>query len=99
MGVRENKVERFLKSEVEQLGGKSYKWVGLPGVPDQIVVVSGCFWLVEVKTVDGVLSPVQKRRHEELGVLGARVRTAYGETGVREFIEEVKDVIKTATTA
>lgn len=99
MGVRENKVEKSLKDKVRALGGKSYKWIsGEPGVTDQIVIVSGHFWLVEIKTVDGVLSPAQKRRHEELGALGARVRTVYGEMGVREFIEEVKHVIKTAAT-
>lgn len=95
MGVRENKVERYLKSEVELLGGKSYKWVGLAGVPDQIVVVKNDVWFVEVKTVDGVLSPVQKRRHKELALVGAKVTTVYGDSGVDNFIKELGNVIKT----
>lgn len=99
MGVRENKVERSLKTEVKALGGTSYKWTGTPGVPDQIVIVTGNVWLVEIKTIDGVLSPAQKRRHSELSDHGAQVRTVYGELGVREFIEEVKNVIATTTTA
>lgn len=99
MGVRENRIERLLKDEVVKLGGNSYKWVGLAGVPDQIVIVQGRTWFIEVKTVDGVVSPVQQRRHKELTAIGAKVRIVYGDQGVHEFIKEVKHVIKTATTA
>lgn len=99
MGIRENRVETLLKSEIKALGGISYKWTGMPGVPDQIVIVRHRVWMVEVKTADGRLSPMQQRRHRELTDHGAQVRTVYGDTGVHEFIEEVKNVIATATTA
>ena len=99
MGARENRVERLLKDEVLKLGGNSYKWVGLAGVPDQIVIVQGHTWFVEVKTVDGAVSPVQQRRHRDLISVGAKVRVVYGDAGVHEFIKEVKHVIKTPATA
>jgi hypothetical protein len=40
MGVRENKVETYLKEQIAKLGGISRKWVspGMDGVPDQIVI-------------------------------------------------------------
>jgi len=40
MGVRENKVETYLKDKMKELGGLTRKWVspGHDGVPDQIVI-------------------------------------------------------------
>lgn len=84
MGVRENKVERYLKSEVKSLGGITRKWVSPmhDGVPDQIVIINGTVVFVEVKTVDGVLSVNQIREHNRLRAAGARVVTVYGNAGV-----------------
>ena len=89
MGKRENKVENYLKSEVKKLGGISRKWVspGRDGVTDQIIIVDGVVWFVEVKTVDGRLSPPQIREHKRLRDAGANVTTVYGEMGVDVFIE------------
>lgn len=88
MGTRENKVEKYLDSEVKKLGGLTRKWVspGRDGVPDRIVVVCGEVWFVEVKTSDGKLTPIQKREHDRLSEAGALVHTVYGESGVDEFI-------------
>ena len=92
MGVRENKVERYLKKQITKIGGVARKWVspGQDGVPDQIVILRGVVWLVEVKTVDGVRSPVQKREHKRLRDAGANVTATYGDAGVDKFIEELK---------
>ena len=91
MGVRENKVERYLKSCIKAIGGDTRKWVcpGVDGVTDQIVMRQGEVWLVEVKTTDGELSEAQLREHERLEDLGMRVRTVYGAAGVDEFMKEV----------
>lgn len=96
MGQRENKVETYLKDQVTELGGLSRKWTsqGVNGVPDQIIVVEGHVWFVEVKTVDGHLSPAQRREQLRLSMARANVRTVYGREGVDEFIEEVKKKIK-----
>lgn len=88
MATRENKVETYLKASVVSIGGISRKWVspGRAGVPDQIVIIKGQVWFVEVKTLGGRLSDVQKREHERLIKAGANVTTVYGTSGVDEFI-------------
>lgn len=99
MGTRENKVETYLHQCVTALGGTTRKWVspGRLGVPDRIVVLPWGIWLVEVKTTDGDLSPVQVREHQRLTDAGAQVRTVYGHAGVDELIKELKGA-QTATT-
>ena len=88
MGVRENKVEKYLDSEVKKLGGITRKWVspGRDGVPDRIVIINGAVWFIEVKTLDGELTPVQEREHQRLKDVGAKVLTVYGHEGVDYFI-------------
>jgi len=101
MGVRENKVEKYLDTRFTELGGATRKWVspGVDGVPDQI-----CFlpynnlvryvehdevYFVEVKTFDGVLSERQDREQTALRNVGADVTTVYGERGVDKFIDYI----------
>lgn len=92
MGIRENKVEKYLDDEVKFLGGITRKWVspGRDGVPDRIVILSGVIWFVEVKTTDGKLSEAQKREHTRLRAVNANVVTVYGKEGVDEFIRILK---------
>lgn len=89
MGVRENKVEKYLDSEVKKLGGITRKWVspGCDGVPDRIVIINGDVWFVEVKTLDGEVTAVQAREHHRLWKCGANVRVVHGEWGVDLFIK------------
>lgn len=95
MAARENKVERYLDSEILKLGGITRKWVspGVNGVPDRIVIVNGLVWFVEVKTVDGRLSPWQKREIERLNDHGVAALVVYGVEGVDEFIQDVKETL------
>lgn len=88
MGVRENKVERYLHKEVTKIGGTTRKFVspGVSGVPDRITVYEGRISFVEVKTVDGVESSSQKRESERLRACGAEVFTLYGEEDVNRFV-------------
>jgi len=90
MGSRENKVEVYLDRCVKKVGGLTRKWTGLAGVPDRIVIIKGDVWFVEIKTVDGRLSEIQKREHVRLRDVGARVFTAHGKEGVDEFMEMFK---------
>lgn len=93
MGVRENKVERYLHKQVEKLGGTTRKWVspGYDGVPDRLVFFTGLpIFLIEVKTVDGELSEAQRREHGRLKGHGCAVYTVYGSQGVDDFIIGVK---------
>jgi len=99
MGVRENKVERYLHDRVTALGGTSRKWAspGMRGVPDRIVIVPWGVWLVEVKTSDGKLFSDQVREHQRLTDAGARVRTVCGHQGVDQLIIEVMNAQTTTT--
>lgn len=95
MGVRENKVEKYLDKQITALGGLTRKWVspGRDGVPDRICIVKGRVWFVEVKTVDGKCSPVQLREHVRLRDAGADVRVVYGEQGVDDFIKNIEWIV------
>ena len=88
MGIRERKVEHFLNSEVEKLGGLTEKWEGRDGNPDRIVILNGVVWFVEVKTVDGVFKGNQIRKAKRLKKAGANVHVVWGRQGVLEFINE-----------
>ena len=91
MGVRENKVEKYLDSEMVKIGGITRKWVspGRDGVPDRIVIFTGDVYFVEVKTVDGIVSDDQKREHDRLRNAGAKVYTVWGNKGVDIFIKKI----------
>jgi len=59
----ERDIERYLVRRVAERGGRAYKWVspGHVGVADRIVMLpGGRVWVVELKTVKGRLSPLQK---------------------------------------
>jgi len=88
MGVRENKVEKYLDDQVKLIGGITRKWVspGHDGVPDRIVFIDGRVYFIEVKTVDGKLSSAQKREHDRLTDHYDEVHTVYGEFGVDELV-------------
>lgn len=92
MGTREAKVETYLDHQITLLGGLTRKWVNPArrGAPDRIVVLAGRVVFVEVKTVDGVLSPHQRREHERLRQAGAHVHTVYGAAGVDQFVEWIR---------
>ena len=92
MGAKENQVESYLHKRVVEAGGKTYKWVSpsCVGVPDRIVIMpGGKVYFVEVKTIDGKLSPVQKRRLYELSHLGATAYVLYGTEEVDRFMEMI----------
>jgi len=99
MGVRENRVETYLKKQIKLLGGQSFKWVspGLHGVPDQIVILKGVVWFVEVKTLDGKLSIQQARRRKDLQNLDANVTVVHGNQSVDKFINKLKQEVLNAS--
>lgn len=90
MDELEKAVEAKLREGVKALGGVSYKWVspGQSGVPDRIVIWPNRIDLVELKTIKGRLSPIQKRqigRIEE--VLGRKVMVLYGTADVEVYLK------------
>ena len=90
--VLEKEIETKLIDGIRKLGGRSYKFVspGNNGVPDRIVILpGGRVIFVELKTMIGRLSKLQKMQTTMLSRLGCDVRVLYGEDGVRAFLEEL----------
>ena len=57
------------------------------GVPDVIVVKDGHFHALELKTVDGRLTPAQIEVHKLLESAGAEVATGYGLDDALDWLE------------
>ena len=91
MGKRENKVETYFKDRIANLGGRSYKWVcpGETGVMDQIAIVAGWTFFVEIKPGSRGLSPHQAKKAKELRGLGARVYAAKSFEGVNRVVADI----------
>jgi len=62
MGVRERDVENHLRKRVKAAGGKVFKWASPAqrGVPDDIVLLHGQVWFIEVKAPSGKLTKLQE---------------------------------------
>lgn len=59
----EKHVEQYFKKRVEEIGGKTYKFVSPAhrGVADRIACLpDGSTWFVEIKTEGGTVSPLQR---------------------------------------
>lgn len=96
MGALENKTESYLISEVEKIGGVTYKWVspGRVGVPDRIVIIDGLIIFVEVKPIGGVLQPWQSREIKRLTDNGACAVVVYGNNDVDKLIIFINDLLQ-----
>lgn len=92
--MRESDIERRLVQGVKKLGGKAYKFVspGNVGVPDRLVVLPGGVVLfVEVKALDGRLSPNQRLQMRELTQMGAHVFVVWDAGDVDVFLQACRD--------
>lgn len=69
---REFKIEDYLKDQIEQLGGKCYKFVspGYDGMPDRIAVYMGCVIFIETKRPGKKPRKLQGIRLRELNIQG-----------------------------
>ena len=69
----EKHIEAYLVKRVKALGGIAYKWRGHGGAADRIIVLpDGTVWFVEVKTIGGRLSALQKVFAANMARLGQR---------------------------
>lgn len=90
--MEESKIEKYLKKQIELLGGKALKFVspGMSGVPDRIVLLpQGKIIFVELKAPGKKPRPMQKYRIKELRDLGFRVEIIDSIEKVNKFIREV----------
>lgn len=89
--LRESKIEKYLKDEVEKLGGLCLKFMSsIRGVPDRIVILpENRIYFVELKQEKGRLSKLQKYMHRQFEKRGVPVYVPYSKSDVDKFINEV----------
>ena len=88
----ERDVEAYLVAAVKAKGGKAWKWTspGHSGVADRIVLLpGGAVWMIEVKTDQGKLSPLQAQFRREAQALGANYVCLYGRKDVDLWLRSV----------
>jgi len=82
----EKHIEAYLVKRVKALGGIAYKWRGHGGAADRIVVLpGGVVWFVEVKTIGGRLSALQKVFAADMARLNQRYCVLWTKEQVDEF--------------
>ena len=91
--MNEKTVERKLVEAVRSMGGLCPKFVspGWDGVPDRIVLLTGCVVaFVETKAPGKRMRPLQKRRKMQLEGLGFRVFCVDSVEGIKEVLDEIR---------
>jgi hypothetical protein len=82
----EKHIEAYLVKRVKALGGIAYKWRGHGGAADRIVVLpDGVVWFVEVKTLGGRLSALQKVFAADMARLNQQYCVLWTKEQVDEF--------------
>lgn len=86
--TREKEIERYLVNKVKKAGGVAYKWVspGNRGVPDRIILLNDRVLFAELKAPGKKPSALQRRIHDRMLSLGARVWVIDSKEQVDEFI-------------
>ena len=90
--MREKLIEKYLRLEVEKLGGLCKKWncEGWNGVPDRIVLFPyGKIYFIELKKTGARPRALQEYRHQQLEKLGFTVLVLDSTLSIDEFIESV----------
>jgi hypothetical protein len=87
----EKQIEAYLVKRVKALGGIAYKWRGHGGAADRIIVLpDGTVWFVEVKTIGGRLSALQKVFAADM----ARLKQKYTVLWTKEQVDEFTSLPK-----
>jgi Holliday junction resolvase-like predicted endonuclease len=87
----EKHIEAYLVKRVKALGGIAYKWRGHGGAADRIIVLpDGTVWFVEVKTIGGRLSALQKVFAADM----ARLKQKYAVLWTKEQVDEFTSLPK-----
>lgn len=91
MRNRESVVEDYLRKEVKKIGGLCRKTVspGKSGVFDRLISLNYLAVHIEVKTVDGVISPFQKLERQRMRGI-AHCRFVFGKEDVDKLIRQLK---------
>jgi hypothetical protein len=87
--VLEKEIEKYLSKRIKQSSGLCYKWLStVTGVPDRIVFLNQKVYLVELKTLQGKLSPRQEIVFDELGEVGFPVHILRSKEDIEDFLNE-----------
>lgn len=88
----EKELEEKLRLGVKKLGGMAWKWVspGNIGVPDRLITINGMVIFVELKTVTGRPTEMQKRQIRRLREQGEEVYILYGSDQVEVFLRNLE---------
>lgn len=89
---RERDVEKWLKKEIEGLGGEFWKFTspGRDGVPDRIAMFpDGRLVFVELKTTKGKPTKVQRYQIGVLLAMRRQVCIVRGKRAAKEFLEDM----------
>lgn len=91
----EAELEGKFRQQVKLHGGYTIKLAPTEsGVPDRLVVFpGGRMYLVELKTEDGTVSPIQRHWHARLAARGAPVHVLFGLKQMNQWIGHVVDNI------
>lgn len=92
--MRESVVEKRLRTQVEKMGGKAWKWVapGTVGVPDRILFFpGGRIIFIELKAPGKKPEPIQEYRIKQLRGYGQQVEVLDSPEAVDRFMKEVAD--------
>lgn len=90
--MRESKIEKSLKNEVQNMGGIALKFVspGMAGVPDRIVLIpNGKVVFVELKAPGKTMRQLQLKRKSQFERFGFKVYLIDSLQGVDSFVREV----------
>jgi hypothetical protein len=89
----ESDLERYFRHRIRLLGGVVIKMTSASarGVPDRLVMLNSRMFLVELKTLDGAVSPSQSLWHRKIRATGNRVHVLYGRDGVLDWLRVVSD--------
>lgn len=88
----ETKLERLFIRLVYEAGGITEKVLpARAGMPDRLVLYGGRIFLVELKTKDGHLRPIQAVWHDRAEAVGVKVWTLYGEDAIRLWVMMMAD--------
>lgn len=91
MGVRERKVESYLKQQctLKLKGSMCEKW-GINGNPDRIIIYKGNVYFIEVKTTDGKEQINQSRKLKNITENYCFSRTIYGKNDVDSLLSDIE---------
>lgn len=89
--MRERDIEDWLRRRIEGTGGLAFKFTsaGNDDVPDRIAILpGGRVWFIELKTVSGKLSALQRWQIERMKKRSARVAVIRGMDEARSWWTE-----------